>query len=55
MSVVLAPGWMRAVCFSIPCPSTSRACGMLPPLVTAFDLVEDAMDVLAEAFAEAAG
>src|SRR2546422_7960196 len=31
--VSLAPGWMTAISFSIPCPSTSKPCGMLPALV----------------------
>src|SRR2546425_9814081 len=30
VSVSLAPGWIVLVSFSIPCPSTSKACGMLP-------------------------
>src|SRR5438876_1693335 len=34
VSVVLAPGWITAVSCSIPCPSTSKACGMLPAFVT---------------------
>ena len=31
----LAPGWMIAVCFSTPCPPTSKACGILPAFVIA--------------------
>src|SRR5229473_2721109 len=32
--VAVDPGWMSSVSRSMPCPSTSKACGMLPPLVT---------------------
>src|SRR5438445_707154 len=34
VSVAVEPGWMRSVSRSMPCPSTSKACGMLPALVT---------------------
>src|SRR5438034_139632 len=33
-SVAVEPCWMRSVSRSMPCPSTSKACGMLPALVT---------------------
>src|SRR5438128_5359395 len=35
VSVSLAPGWIVLVSFSIPCPSTSKACGILPAFVMA--------------------
>ena len=35
MRVSLAPGWMTSISFSIPCPSTSKPCGMLPAFVIA--------------------
>src|SRR5437764_413885 len=34
VSVAVEPGWMSSVSRSMPCPSTSKACGMLPALVT---------------------
>src|SRR5438034_82616 len=34
VSVADEPGWMSSVSRSMPCPSTSKACGMLPALVT---------------------
>src|SRR2546422_853613 len=32
--MALDPGWITAVSCSIPCPSTSKACGMLPTFAT---------------------
>src|SRR3989442_12273578 len=34
VSGAVEPGWMSSVSRSMPCPSTSKACGMLPALVT---------------------
>src|SRR5881628_795150 len=34
VSVAVEPGWMSSVSRSMPCPSTSKACRMLPALVT---------------------
>src|SRR5882762_1612847 len=34
VSVAVDPGWMSSVSCSMLCPSTSKACGMLPALVT---------------------
>src|SRR6266571_2490987 len=34
VSVAVEPGWMSSVSRSMPCPSTSKACGMLPAFVT---------------------
>src|SRR5207245_2840058 len=34
VSVAVEPGWMSSVSRSMPCPSTSKPCGMLPALVT---------------------
>src|SRR2546430_927615 len=34
VSVAVEPGWMSSVSRSMPCPSPSKPCGMLPALVT---------------------
>src|SRR5438105_4182359 len=41
--MALEPGWMTAVSCSIPCPSTSKACGMLPTFATVNVTVPAAM------------
>lgn len=55
LAKAVVAGCARRGVVMLSCGSYGNVIRMLPPLVTAFDLVEDAMDVLAEAFAEAAG
>src|SRR6266566_3146775 len=43
VSVAVEPGWMSSVSRSMPCPSTSKACGMLPALVTVNEMGPAAM------------
>ncbi len=52
-AVVAACG--RRGVLMLSCGSYGNVIRMLPPLVTDFALIDDAMDVLAEAFAEAIG
>jgi 4-aminobutyrate aminotransferase/(S)-3-amino-2-methylpropionate transaminase len=55
LAKAVVAGCARRGVVMLSCGSYGNVIRMLPPLVTSFDLVDDAMDVLAEAFAEAAG
>lgn len=55
LAKTVVAGCARRGVVMLSCGSYGNVIRMLPPLVTSFDLVEDAMDVLAEAFAEAVG
>jgi 4-aminobutyrate aminotransferase/(S)-3-amino-2-methylpropionate transaminase len=55
LAKAVVAGCARRGVVMLSCGSYGNVIRMLPPLVTAFDLVEDAMDVLAEAFAGVAG
>jgi 4-aminobutyrate aminotransferase / (S)-3-amino-2-methylpropionate transaminase / 5-aminovalerate transaminase len=55
LAKAIVAGCARRGVVMLSCGSYGNVIRLLPPLVTAFDLVEDAMDVLAEAFAEAVG